>query len=598
MESDTGTATGNKSRAEDAPASPVDVDSASRRRPWWRRWGTGWLFPAQRRSPVFESPASSTSSLLRRRRPGRRFSPLTRRVLLLNMLPIALLAAGVVFLGDYEDTLIEAELAALTVHGEIVATGLGEGAVRGGETTINRLDRDLANQLMARLTAPIGIRGRLFSETGEMLGDTRLLRDRAGRITSQALPPPNAEPAQRDAITRVSDWIDARLRVARSDGEYVELPDPVARDYPWVEQALRGINTRTARRTPEGRLMLSVAVPVQRYKQVLGALMLTHDDAAIAARIRQVRLDVFRIAAVALAATVLLSLFLASTIARPIQRLARAADQIRFAREGTPRMPDFGARNDEIGDLGESLRAMTDALWQRIDAIDTFAADVAHELKNPLTSLRSAVEVAARIDDKEKRAKLMSIVLDDVKRLDRLISDIADSSRLDAELQRSDPQIVDVGRLLSSMAEAYNATAAAEVGVRVQLNVLGGKPFVALGHEGRYGQVLRNIIDNAISFSPRSGTIAIGVMRERDQIVVTIDDQGPGIPDANLESIFRRFYSERPNAEQFGKHSGLGLSICRQIVDAYGGSIAAGNVRSPDGQIQGARFTLRLPVAA
>jgi two-component system sensor histidine kinase ChvG len=534
---------------------------------------------------------------MRRRRRGRRFSPLTRRVLVLNTLPIAFLAAGVVFLGDYEDTLIEAELAALTVHGEIVATGLGESAVRGGDTTINRLDRDYANQLMARLIAPIGIRGRLFSETGEMLGDTRTLRDRAGRVTSQPLPPPDTPPVRRDAFTRISDWIDARLRVARSDGEYIELPDPVARDYPWVEQALRGINTRTARRTPEGRLMLSVAVPVQRYKQVLGALMLAHDDTAIAARIRQLRLDVFRIAMVALAATVLLSLFLAGTIARPIQRLARAADQIRFAREGTPRMPDFGARNDEIGDLAESLRAMTDALWHRIDAIDTFAADVAHELKNPLTSLRSAVEVAARIDDKEKRGKLMAIVLDDVQRLDRLISDIADSSRLDAELMRSDPQVVDVARLLTTMAEAYNATAAAEADVRIQVDVMGNRPFNVLGHEGRYGQVFRNIIDNAISFSPRGSTISIGVMRERSQIVVTIDDKGPGIPDANLESIFRRFYSERPNAEQYGRHSGLGLSICRQIVDAYGGSIAAGNLRTPEGQVLGARFMLRLPMA-
>ncbi len=579
MESDTGTATRNK-----PPTAPRPSGGWRLPLPWWRRAAAA-------------GTESSSSSLLHRRRRGRRFSPLTRRVLLLNMVPIAFLAAGVVFLGDYEDTLIEAELAALTVHGEIVATGLGEGAVRGGETTINRLDRDDANRLMVRLIAPIGIRGRLFSETGEMLGDTRLLRDQAGRITSLPLPPPDAPLPRRGLLTRISDWIDARLRVARSDGEYIELPDPVARDYPWVEQALRGINTRTARRTPEGRLILSVAVPVQRYKQVLGALMLTHDDAGIAARIRQLRLDVFRIAAVALAATVLLSLFLASTIVRPIQRLVRAADQIRFAREGSPRMPDFGPRNDEIGDLAESLRAMTDALWQRIDAIDTFAADVAHELKNPLTSLRSAVEVAVRIDDKEKRAKLMAIVLEDVKRLDRLISDIADSSRLDAELLRSDPQVVDIGHLLSSMAEAYNATAAAEADVKVQVNTMGGRQFGALGHEGRYGQVFRNIVDNAISFSPKGGVISIGIMRERDQIVVTIDDQGPGIPDASLESIFRRFYSQRPNAEQFGNHSGLGLSICRQIVDAYGGSIAAGNLRTPEGHVHGARFTLRLPIA-
>jgi two-component system sensor histidine kinase ChvG len=593
MESDTGTATGNRTR--DVGPLSDDGDPGGPRPPWWRRWG--WLFPTQGRGAAMPARPASPSSLLRRRRRGRRFSPLTRRVLLLNMLPIVFLAAGVVFLGDYEDTLIEAELASLTVHGEIVATGLGEGAVRGGETTINRLDRDQANQLMVRLIAPIGIRGRLFAETGEMLGDTRLLQDRAGRVRSLPLPPPDAPPAKHDLLTRISDWIDVRLRVARSDGEYTESPDPVARDYPWVEQALRGINTRTARRTPDGRLILSAAVPVQRYKQVLGALMLTQDDAAIAARIRLLRLDMLRIAAVALAATVLLSLFLAGTIARPIQRLARAADQIRFAREGMPRMPDIGKRNDEIGDLAESLRAMTDALGHRIDAIDTFAADVAHELKNPLTSLRSAVELATRIDDKDKRAQLMQIVLDDVKRLDRLISDIADSSRLDAELLRSDPQIVDVGRMLAAMAEAYNATAAAQAGVRLELHALGAGPYAVLGHEGRYGQVFRNIVDNAISFSPKGGVIAIGVMHEREQLMITIDDQGPGIPDANLEAIFRRFYSERPNAEQFGKHSGLGLSICRQIVEAYGGSIAAGNLRAPDGHVIGARFTIRLPVA-
>ncbi|QQS11389.1 MAG: stimulus-sensing domain-containing protein [Rhodospirillales bacterium] len=594
MASDTGTGTGSRRPPDGDPPDPATSSTATRS--WWRRWRTGWLFPARRpRAPEPEPPPDAPSSLLRRRRRDRRFSPLTRRILLMNMLPIAFLAAGVVFLGDYEDALIEAELAALTVHGEIVATGLGEGAVRGSETTINRVEREQANQLMLRLTNPIGIRGRLFAETGEMLGDTRVLRDRS-RITSTALPPPDAEPPARTWFTRANDWIDARLRVARSDGEYVDLPDPVARDYPWVEQALRGVNTRTVRRTAEGRLVLSAAVPIQRYKQVLGALMLTHDDRAIAAR-APVRLDMFRLSAIALAATILLSLFLASTIARPIQRLARAADQIGHARDGAPRMPDVGARNDEIGELADALRAMTDALWRRIEAIEMFAADVAHELKNPLTSLRSAVEVAARIDDPEKRGRLMAIVLDDVHRLNRLISDISDSSRLDAELMRGEIHAVDIGGLLTSMTEGYNATSAAKAGVRVALDLLGGGPFTAIGHDGRYGQVFRNVVDNALSFSPAGATITIGAMRERERIVVTIDDQGPGIPDANLESIFKRFYSERPSAEQFGKHSGLGLSICRQIVDAYGGSIAAGNRRDADGRVLGARFTIALPAA-
>ncbi len=588
MASDTDTGTA------EPPAGGEEPGSTRLNGPWWRRGALAWLFPARRRTPA--APDERPSAPVRGQRRERRFSPLTRRILLMNMLPIAFLAGGVVFLGDYEDTLIDAELEALTLQGEVLAAGLGESAVRGSETTINRLDRELANQLMVRLAAPIGVRARLFAETGETVGDTRFLGDRARRIVVESLPPPDAG-VSRGWFTRLNDEIDRQLRVARSDGDYTEVADAVAPDYPWVEQALRGYNTRTVRRAPDGSLILSAAIPVQRYKQVLGALMLQRDDRDIAARIRLVRIDVVRISAVALAATVLLSLFLASTIARPITRLARAADRVRLARDSKPTIGPLGTRDDEIGDLAEALRSMTDALWMRMNAIESFAADVAHELKNPLTSLRSAAEIAVRIDDPEKRATLMAIVLDDVDRLNRLITDISDSSRLDAELMRGELAAVDVGALLRSVVEAYNATAAAASGVRVELHPLGGQPFLVPGHEGRYGQVLRNVVDNAISFSPPGTTIAVGVMRERDRVVVTVDDQGPGIPDANLEAIFRRFYSERPAAERFGRHSGLGLSICRQIVEAYGGTIVAANRKTADGAIQGARFSIALPAA-
>jgi two-component system sensor histidine kinase ChvG len=565
---------------------------------FWQR--LGWLFPRRRgesAEPPPSAPAATPepSTLLRlRARRERRFSPLTRRILLLNMLPVAFLAGAVVFLGDYERELIETELDALRLQGEIVAAGIGETSIKGGETTVNTLERDLANQLLVRLVQPTGVRARLFGETGAMLGDTRALTAVPGTITAQPLAPPDQSPSH---LQRLNEWLDRMMSRSGEHPRYVEKADAVARDYGEVERALRGTNASAIRRMDDGRLMLSVAVPVQRYKQVLAALMLSHDSRAIAGSLRDLRWNLVKIGLAALTATVLLSLYLASTIARPITRLARAADQIRWARDQRPRIPDLGARRDEISDLNESLSAMTETLWRRMNTIESFAADVAHELKNPLTSLRSAVETALRIEDPEKRAKLMRIVLDDVTRLNRLISDISDASRLDAELMRAEYSPVDVAALLGTLVEGYNVTTAERAKVMVEMATLGRGPFIAIGHDGRYGQVLRNVIDNAISFSPPGSKVVVGLMRERDQVVVTIDDQGPGIPEANLESIFRRFYSERPTGEDFGTHSGLGLSICRQICEAYGGSITASNLRRPDGSVCGARFTIRLATA-
>jgi two-component system sensor histidine kinase ChvG len=371
------------------------------------------------------------------------------------------------------------------------------------------------------------------------------------------------------------------------------------RDFPEAASALRGFNASAVRITANGRLLLSAAVPVQRYKQVLGALMLTRDNRAIAASLREVRYDMLTIAVAALGITVLLSLYLAGTITQPIVRLARAADEVRLARESRPEIPDLGKRGDEIGDLNDALRSMTDALWQRLNAIESFAADVAHELKNPLTSLRSAIEVAARPDlEPERRTRLMSIVVEDVNRLNRLISDISDASRLDAELMRGEVAPADLQKLLSDIAHHYGTAVAQKSGIGVEFRLAANPPFSAHGHAGRYGQVFRNVIDNALSFSPPGSRIVIELGREprNGPFVVTVDDEGPGIPEDNLESIFRRFYSERPT-EHFGQHSGLGLSICRQIMETYGGSISAANRRAPDGRVLGARFVIRIPAA-
>lgn len=556
------------------------------------------FLPGQRsRAPV---PAAESPSLLRRRRSvDRRHSPLTRRILLLNLIPVALLTLGAVYLSDYEEELIDAELASLLVQGEMVAAGIGEVAVLGGETTVNRMDADAARQLLTRLVRPTGVRARLFSETGELLGDSAVLSE-AGRIHVTSLPPLEA-PAEAEASwsDRIADWVARQLSHSDRYPEYIDRPVPTLRDFPEAASALRGFNASAVRTASDGRLILSAAVPVQRYKQILGSLLLTRDNRAIAASLREVRFDVLTIAAAAFGITVLLSLYLAGTITQPIVRLARAADEVRLARESRPEIPDLGRRGDEIGDLNDALRSMTGALWLRINTIESFAADVAHELKNPLTSLRSAIEMAGRPDlSPDRREKLMAIVMDDINRLNRLISDISDASRLDAELMRGEVKSVDLEALLRDMVQHYRVTASQRSNVEVEFRTATNPPFTGHGHDGRYGQVFRNVIDNALSFSPAGSRILVELAREGrgGPFVVTIDDEGPGIPDDNLESIFQRFYSERPT-EHFGQHSGLGLSICRQIMETYGGSISASNRRAPDGRILGARFTIRVPAA-
>lgn len=589
MALDTDTATPEPGRREAAPQAFGSRLAAA----------LGRLMPAGQRARA-ALPSTESPSLLRRRRSSeRRHSPLTRRILLLNIVPVALLTLGAVYLSDYEDELIDAELASLLVQGEMVAAGIGEVAVVGGEATVNRMDADAARQLLTRLVRPTGVRARLFSETGDLLGDSDFLSE-LGRIHSSPLPPPETSAIAAIPLgDQISDWIARQLSRADRFPEYVERSAPTVRDYPEAASALRGFNASAVRIAGDGRLILSAAVPVQRYKQVLGALILTRDNRAIAASLRQVRYDMLTIAAAALGITVLLSLYLAGTITQPIVRLARAADEVRLACESRPEIPDLGKRGDEIGDLNDALRSMTDALWQRINTIESFAADVAHELKNPLTSLRSAIEMAARPDlDAERRAKLMAIVMDDINRLNRLISDISDASRLDAELMRGEVKTVDLHGLLADMVGHYAVSTARKAGVDLDFRVAANPPFAAHGHDGRYGQVFRNVIDNALSFGPSGSRIVIELSREPrgGPFVVTIDDEGPGIPEENLESIFERFYSERP-IEHFGQHSGLGLSICRQIMETYGGSIAATNRRAPDGKILGARFIIRVPAA-
>jgi two-component system sensor histidine kinase ChvG len=309
--------------------------------------------------------------------------------------------------------------------------------------------------------------------------------------------------------------------------------------------------------------------------------------------LRQERATLIEVFIVALLVMLLSSLYLAGTIAEPVKRLAAAADRVRFGLGGRSDIPNFPERTDEIGDLADSLRSMTGGLYDRIDAIESFAADVAHELKNPLTSLASAVEMFSRAKDEERRAQLLGIVRGDIKRIDRLITDISDASRLDAELSREVKEPVALSRLLSTIIDIYRMT---DSGVDFELHDQLPPGAILLGKDERLGQVFRNLIDNAASFSPPGGKVIVTAVRNDIVARITVEDEGPGIPPANLESIFERFYTERPG-ENFGRNSGLGLSIARQIIDGAGGRIYAEN-RNPDNtQGMGARLIVELPLA-
>lgn len=532
----------------------------------------------------------------RAQRRERLMSPLTRRILTVNLVAIGSLVAGLLYLGEYRRSLIANELTSLSAQAEMFAASLGEGAVVSDSPTGQFLVSDVAYQITRRLVAITDTRARLFRADGALIVDSRRLGAAGGTVQIEELPPPDDSVDPLQAVLDLYDDFARKLRDEKPLPRYKESAVQSASDFPETLSALTGDPAVAARRLGHNGLLLSAAVPVQRYKQVLGAIMLSKDGKRIEDALYDVRMDILRVVGVALTVTILLSLYLAGTIARPIRRLAQAAERIRHDRGRKETMPGLTDRDDEIGDLAQSLKAMTEALWLRMDAIERFAADVAHEIKNPLTSLRSAVETAGRIEDPDRRQRLMAIILDDVARLDRLISDISNASRLDAELSRTEHEPVDVGQMLGAIVDMIRA-AAREGHPAVRLESVTHEPTVVNGIEDRLVQVVRNLIANADTFSPKDGTIRITLGREDGWVWFTVDDDGPGISPGKEEAVFDRFYTSRPEGEKFGTHSGLGLSISKQIIDAHEGQITAMNRRGATGDVTGARFRVRLPAA-
>src|ERR1700678_1571667 len=553
------------------------------------------------------------------------FSRLTRRIVFLNVAGLLALSIGITFLSQFRAGLIDARVQSLLVQGQIIAGAIAASATVETDSSIT-IDPDKLLELhpgescgpsedalfgfdfpinpervapvLRRLVSPTKTRARIYDRDGVLLVDSRNLFGR-GDVLRFDLPAPNAE--KPGLLERV--FIAARRWLGRGDVPlYRELAAGNGRGYPEVAQALNGQNASMVRVNDRGDVIVSVAVPVQRFRAVRGALMLSTQGADIDDMVEAERLAILKVFIVATGVMVVLSILLAGTIAEPGRRLADAAESVRRRIRSRVEIPDFTRRRDEIGHLSGALRDMTNALYSRIEAIESFAADVAHELKNSLTSLRSAVETLPIAKTDESRGRLLAIIQHDVKRLDRLISDISDASRLDAELQRHETAPVDVARLLNTVVSVANEVQRDD-GVRVTLRFEGGgaRAFQVPGHDSRLGQVVDNLIENARSFSPPGGTVRVTCRRLKSHVEIYVDDDGPGVRTDAFEKVFERFYTDRPQ-QGFGQNSGLGLSISKQIVEAHGGAIWVENRAGPldaDGAptVVGARFVVRLPAS-
>jgi two-component system sensor histidine kinase ChvG len=521
------------------------------------------------------APRSQTSHRPDGRRRGWALgSRLGRTIIALNLLGLAILVGGALVLNDSRQGVIQARLESLTVQGELIANVIDQTATVGEPTPA--LAADTASGVLQSLFIPRSQRARLFDASQRLLADSEVVAD---RVDKSPLPP-----IRRESRPLFDLGLPAISPAKRTEAARLALNREVA-------GAMGGATISDLRMNEHGRRVVSVSIPIRHVRAVLGVLTLEAAD--IDTIIAAERAALVPYILIAIGVALLSSLLLIQNIAVPVLRLARAADRVRLARTRAISLPDLAGRDDEIGDLTRSLEAMTTALSERMVAIERFAADVSHELRNPMTSIRSAVETLDLVKTDAQRQRLVGILHHDVGRLDRLITDISNASRLDAELARNTPAPMDLARLLADICEFYSATGRPGEAPVIFSGPAASEPVMVSGREGPLGQVFRNLVDNARSFSPPGAAVRVTVSGDREEVLVRVEDDGPGVPPENLETVFERFYTSRPKGAAFGHNSGLGLSIARQIVEAHDGRIWAENRTDASG----ARFSVEFPEA-
>ncbi len=547
------------------------------------------------------------------------FSSLTRRILFLNLTALTIFLSAILYMNQFREGLIDAKTESLLTQGRIIASAIASSAtatpdaitidpdklweLKAGESLQPRLEPldnfaypinpEQVAPVLRQLIKPTQTRARIYDSDGALILDSRYLYA-GGQIRQFNLPPVSGEERRIGWVETIGDTLNKLLQ-SHSNPIYREL-DGSGKQYEEVQSALTGAPRHIVRQTEAGKLTVSVAIPVQRFRAVLGVLLLSTEGDDIDRIVREERVAILRIFLVASIVILVLSALLASTVATPLRKLSEAAIRVKRGVKSRIEIPDFSHRQDEVGNLSTSISEMTNSLYQRIEAIESFAADVSHELKNPLTSLRSAVETLPLARTEESQKRLMDIIQHDVKRLDRLITDISDASRLDADLARDDAKQVNLAELLENIVAAsreIRRRKQVELTLTVKPPLSSEEAYLVAGHDIRLGQVINNLIDNAASFVPEvGGKVSIGLTRNKNTIIMVIEDNGPGIQAENLDRVFERFYTDRAETDGFGQNSGLGLSISRLIVEAHGGKIRAENRR--DGHT-GARFIVILP---
>jgi two-component system sensor histidine kinase ChvG len=548
---------------------------------------------------------------------------LLRRILVASLAGLVVMIGGILYFSENNAWLIDAKRESLRVQGEILAAAIaGDARVETGRLIIHtdslpaadksrpRVDDAFAVHelsirpervapILRRLIEPTTRRARVYSRDGTLVMDSSILLQR-GQLTRHEpkVTDGGSKMKTKNFWTRLKSWMimNDHLPV------YREIGNANGTSYPEVRQALAGNATAMLLLNEKGQQIVSTAVPIQRGGKVQGVLLMSTRPGEIDSIVSDQQDQIFLLAAFAILATLLSAVLLARTVAGPIRRLSASAELVSRNIGARHELPDFAQRSDEVGQMASAFAAMTAALYRRIEASESFAADVAHELKNPLAAARSMAESLAYARTDEQRKEVVTQIQNELKRLNRLITDVSNASRLDAELARQQMGPIAVTEVVSSVTQIFRDILSSD-SRRVE-TVIAVPPFdgayLVNGHAGRLGQVLTNLVDNAISFSPEGHAVTIYVRRVGAMVEIAVEDEGQGIPDDRLEIIFDRFYTDRPDTEAVrGKNSGLGLSISREIVRAHGGDVTAENKRastaSAPSRAHGARFVVRIP---